>query len=56
MITKGSVSIYFRGECNCIGCFYTRTHGGYMPCQMVVSTNRQNRSINGQPIQPPKKP
>ncbi|GEM_PF-1564846 len=52
MIIKGSVSIYFRGECNCTGCFYTRQHGGYMPCQK----NRKSQSINGQPILPPKKP
>ncbi|EXD15031.1 hypothetical protein J479_2637 [Acinetobacter baumannii 1297] len=52
MIITGSIHISFKDECNCTGCFYTRVHGGYMPCQR----NRKNKAINGQPIQPPKKP
>ncbi len=46
MIIKGSITISFLDECNCIGCFYFRTHGGYMPCQ-------KNRPIK-QPIPPSK--
>ncbi len=48
MIFTGSITISFIGECNCVGCFYTRVHGGYMPCQ-------KGRPIK-QPIQPLKKP
>ncbi|CAM0726938.1 hypothetical protein MASRES_GEN12941_12200 [Acinetobacter baumannii] len=58
MIFTGSITISFIGECNCIGCFYTRVHGYYMPCQKnrSININKQNKAINGQPIQPPKKP
>lgn len=49
MIIRGSISIFFRGECNCTGCFYTRQHGGYMPCQNQAS---KSQKINT----PPKKP
>ncbi|MDV8151927.1 hypothetical protein R5L37_09140 [Acinetobacter pittii] len=58
MIITGSIHISFKDECNCVGCFYTRKHGGYMPCQKncSVNINKQNKAINGQPIQPPKKP
>ncbi|WP_198077815.1 hypothetical protein [Acinetobacter calcoaceticus] len=49
MEIKGSIHISFKDECNCTGCFYTRKHGGYMPCQ-------RNKSTNGQKLQPPKKP
>lgn len=54
----GTIEISFKDECNCTGCFYTRVHGGYMPCQKncSININKQNKAINGQPIQPPKKP
>ncbi|USU94146.1 hypothetical protein [Acinetobacter pittii] len=55
---EGTIEISFKDECNCVGCFYTRKHGGYMPCQKncSISINKQNKPINGQPVQPPKKP
>lgn len=48
MIIKGSITISLLGDCNCIGCFYFRTHGGYMRCQ-------KDQPIK-QPIQPLKNP
>lgn len=47
MQIEGIMKIKFKDACTCTGCFYTRTYGGYMPCQRNVKSGIKS---------PPKKP